>query len=270
MSTVCSYFRSCREVKWMIPEYPRWENQWYYLNIWLWKTLPGSVNWVARATGRVPCGLPRHRYGTDRRAWLAKVVFLSSQSLNAHDLHAPAPVCSWDCCLVTPVCALKSYPSLREESRRGLTLWASFTGLLWGVNEWIPVTHSQKHWHIASIPQRSTFQTIYKKMKGSLLRWGRLWWLWAFIAYYRVWINGEAIWGSQESFLTSQGLSFLRSQRWFVCKYLYWAGLLTELNQKDAFNQAQWLSLLIFSVSKAGKRSVDQSVSALVNCDTGC
>ena len=147
----------------------------------------------------------------------------------------------------------------RGESRRSLTSWASFTGLLWGVNERIPVIRLQKHWHIASIPQSSTFQTIYKKMKGSLLWWGRLWWLWAFIPYNGVWISGEAMWGCQASCLTPRGLSFPRGPRRYVCKYLYCTGLLTDLNEKDAFNQAQWLSLLIFSVSKAGEKSVDQS-----------
>ena len=56
MSTVCSYFRSCRKVEWMALEYPSWEDQWHSLKIRVWKTLPGSVNWIADATGHLsPC-----------------------------------------------------------------------------------------------------------------------------------------------------------------------------------------------------------------------
>ena len=43
MSTVCSYFRSCRKVEWMVLKYSSWEDQWYSLKIRVWKMVAQMV-----------------------------------------------------------------------------------------------------------------------------------------------------------------------------------------------------------------------------------
>ena len=43
MSTVCSYFRSCGKVEWMVLKYPSWEDQWHSLKIRVRKMVAQKV-----------------------------------------------------------------------------------------------------------------------------------------------------------------------------------------------------------------------------------
>lgn len=178
---------------------------------------------------------PRGINKAGRQACLARAVSLSSQNLNGFrlDLHSAVPACSWDYFLIIPACALKSKSFLfyGGETRRGL---------LWGENESVPMMHLQNTaWHIASIRQIQLFQQRQRN-NHSLLQWGKLWWLWAFIFYYGVWKTAEATWGPQASCLASWWLSFFNGQR-----NKYSNIRIDRVKWKDAFNKVQWLFLFL-------------------------